>query len=65
MAGDPRAQRPAIRQLVAFTQGVHATTLAKSGIRRGTTIDAFSPADVAAMQLMSGCGPSAPIPPDS
>jgi hypothetical protein len=64
MAGDPRTQRTTIRQLLAFTQGVGSTTIVKSGITRGTTTDYFSPADVAAMHLMSGCGPAAPIPPD-
>ena len=64
LRGDLLAQRTAIRQIVAFTQGVDASELVDSGIKRGTTLDAFSAVDVAAMKVMSGCGPSTTIPPD-
>ncbi|MGH9153716.1 MAG: hypothetical protein ACRD03_15245 [Acidimicrobiales bacterium] len=56
------ALRTAIRQIVAFTQGVRRTNVPDSGIRRGSTLDRFSATDVAAMKLMSGCGSSTPIP---
>lgn len=49
------AIRLAIRQLVAFSQGIGASTASGSGIVRGSTVDTFSPGDIAAMQRMSGC----------
>lgn len=55
MVGNPTASRIATRQLVAFSQGVTASTSAGSGIARGTTVDSYSPADLRAMQRMSGC----------
>jgi len=56
---DPQSVRRSIRQLVAMTQGIISTSRADSGIARNTTTDRFSPADVAAMRLVSGCGDSA------
>ncbi|HZT66457.1 MAG TPA: hypothetical protein VFA11_11765 [Acidimicrobiales bacterium] len=61
--GDLPATRRAIRQLVALSQGIEASTSPESGIRQGSTQDRFTPADVNAMRTMSGCGaayPSAP-----
>lgn len=52
---DPVAQRTAARELVAFTQGIEASSAPASGISRSATADAFSAGDIAAMQLMSGC----------
>ncbi len=48
--------RRAMRQLIAMTQGIISTTRADSGIGNGSGIDDFTPADVAAMKRMSGCG---------
>jgi hypothetical protein len=42
---------------------VSGSSLAGSGIHSGSSIDGFSADDIAAMQLMSGCGtPAHPIP---
>ncbi len=49
------ADRHATRQLIAFSQGIGSSTAPGSGIARGTTVDRFSPDDLAAMQRMSGC----------
>jgi hypothetical protein len=54
--GHPKAVRRAIRQLVAMTQGIIRTSRQDSGIASGTNIDRFTPADIAAMKQMSGCG---------
>jgi hypothetical protein len=56
LSGHPSAERTAVRQVIALTQGIVATTSPRSGIVTGTKLDAFSPADIAAMQAMSGCG---------
>lgn len=53
--GHPDRVRIATRQLIAFAQGVGGSTAAGSGISRGTTVDEFSPDDLHAMALMSGC----------
>lgn len=59
LAGHPREQRTAVRQLVALTQGVHAGHRAKgatdTGLSTGTAADAFTRADLAVMRAMSGC----------
>lgn len=52
----PQAIRRSIRQLIAMTQGIIRTTRSDSGIALDTTNDRFSPADIAAMKRMSGCG---------
>jgi hypothetical protein len=52
----PAAQRTAVRQIIALTQGIVATNSRRSGITTGTTRDAFSRADISAMKAMSGCG---------
>lgn len=49
------AERTALRQTLAFTQGVSSTDLGDSGIREGATRDSFSSSDVHAMKVMSGC----------
>jgi hypothetical protein len=59
LAGDRLAQRRAVRQAIAMTQGIMRTSRTDSGIRSGTTVDAFSSLDIAAMRLMSGCGTAA------
>ncbi|HTZ10702.1 MAG TPA: hypothetical protein VMB72_16635 [Acidimicrobiales bacterium] len=63
----PMAVRRAARQLVAFSQAVGATTLGQSGIADGSAVDHFTPADLEAMRVMSGCpaihGPDAGPPP--
>lgn len=60
LAGHPREQRTAVRQLVALTQGVDAGHRAKgatdTGLSTGTAVDAFTRADLAVMRAMSGCG---------
>jgi hypothetical protein len=69
LEGHPDRLRIAIRQFIAFSQGVGGSSAADSGISRGTTRDSFSPADLHAMGLMSGCdyqsGPPAPPAPAS
>jgi len=55
IAGSAAVDRLATRQLIAFTQGVSASTSPGSGISAGSKVDTFSPADIAAMQRMSGC----------
>jgi hypothetical protein len=49
------AERTALRQTLASTQGVFSTDLGDSGIREGATRDSFSSSDVHAMKVMSGC----------
>jgi hypothetical protein len=51
-----QAVRRAMRQLIAMTQGIISTTRGNSGIENGNGIDEFTPADIAAMKRMSGCG---------
>ncbi len=60
LTGQPQAVRRSVRQLIAMTQGVERTTRSDSGIAKGTANDKFSPNDVAAMRLMSGCGDLVP-----
>jgi hypothetical protein len=59
LSGVPAAQRTAVRQLIAMTQGIVATSRPGSGITTGTTRDAFSHTDISAMKTMSGCGGAA------
>lgn len=47
--------RRAIRQLIALTQAVGATSRPDSAIADGSRADHFTRADLAAMKLMSGC----------
>lgn len=49
------AERRAIRQLVAFAEGVASTTMKDSGIRDGSNVDGLSGPDVRAITTMSGC----------
>lgn len=56
LQGDALGTRVAVRQLLAFTQGVYTSTRPSSGIADGSRLDRFDAADVAAMQRMSGCG---------
>lgn len=67
LEGHPDRIRVAIRQLIAFSQGVGGSSASGSGISRGTNVDSFSPADLHAMDLMSGCdyqsAPAAPLAP--
>jgi hypothetical protein len=44
-----------IRQLIAFSQGVGSSMAPGSGIATESSVNAFSPKDLAAMQTMSGC----------
>jgi hypothetical protein len=53
---DPRAARWSVRQLIAMTQGIIDADRSDSAIALDSTSDRFSAADVAAMNLMSGCG---------
>jgi hypothetical protein len=59
LQGHPQAVRRSMRQLVAMTEGIGRATRDDSGIARDSSLDRFSPADVAAMRLMSGCGDAA------
>ena len=52
---DPPVLRRSVRQLVALTQGILSTSRSDSGIARNSSIDRFTPTDVAAMKRMSGC----------
>jgi hypothetical protein len=54
--GDPRVVRRSMRQLIAMTQGVLSTDRPGSAIAHDSSSDHFTPADIAAMELMSGCG---------
>lgn len=54
--GNPEAVRKSIRYVIAMTQGVITSSLPESSIAPGGHVDHFTPADVAAMKLMSGCG---------
>jgi hypothetical protein len=54
--GHPDAVRRSIRQLIAMTQGIISTTRHDSGIANGQMVDRFTPGDIAAMKVMSGCG---------
>lgn len=56
LAGNPMAQRTALRELVAFAGGIGRTHNTGSGIRAGATADRFTAADTRALQVMSGCG---------
>ena len=56
VAGHPQIVRRSIRQLIAMTQGIMATTYQDSGIVAGSRIDGFTAVDLAAMKRMSGCG---------
>jgi Domain of unknown function (DUF4190) len=52
---NPFDVRRAIRQLIAFSQGVAGSDATGSGIADQSTVDGFSAGDYAAMRLMSGC----------
>ena len=56
--GHPQAVRTSIRQLDAMTQGILRTSHQHSAIAEGSNIDHFTPGDIAAMKLMSGCAHS-------
>ena len=45
----------ASRSIIAFAQGVAGTDLPVSGLAETTPVSEFTPADLNAMQLMSGC----------
>jgi hypothetical protein len=55
LAGQPESVRRSIRQLIAMTQGIAATSHQVSGISDATTTDRFTSDDLAAMRRMSGC----------
>ncbi|HEY1774717.1 MAG TPA: hypothetical protein VGG41_01040 [Solirubrobacteraceae bacterium] len=55
LTGDPQTVRLAVRQLIAMTQGVMDSSQPNSAIIDGSTVDNFTPSDIAAMQRMSGC----------
>lgn len=57
----PFKARRAARQLLALTQGIIESGRSDSGIRAGTQIDRFTPTDLAAMRLMSGCNNAAAV----
>ncbi len=61
MADDPLLQRKAARVAVARVTGLAGSLSPSSGITRGmrSEVDAFTPADLAAMHAMAGC----PVPP--
>lgn len=57
MADDPLLQRKAARVAVARVTGLAGSLSPSSGITRGmrSEVDAFTPADLAAMHAMAGC----------
>jgi hypothetical protein len=57
-ARDEVAQRRALRSLLARSFGLAGSTAPGSGLTAelGSTLDAFSPADLAALRAMAGCG---------
>jgi hypothetical protein len=61
---DPQKIRLATRPLIAFAEGVGSTTAPGSAIASGPTVDQYSPGDIEAMEIMSGCdfarAPAAP-----
>ena len=52
--GDPQATERSVRQLIAFSQGIGASTPPVRA-SRAAIADAYSSKDLAAMQRMSGC----------
>lgn len=56
LEGDAVGQRGAVRNIIALTQGVAGSSRSDTGLGRSSTRDSFSPADIAAMKNMSGCG---------
>jgi hypothetical protein len=60
IGGDPVAERHAVRDIIALTQGVAGSSSSASGLSNGPTApDNFSAADIAAMKHMSGCNDAA------
>ena len=59
LGDNAQAVRRSILQLIAMTQGIMSTSRQNSGIARDSEIDQFTPADIAAMDRMSGCGDAA------
>jgi len=57
--GQAEAARRSVRYLIALTQGIISTSRTDSGIGSDLSVDEFTPADVAAMQVMSGCNGAA------
>lgn len=57
---NPLALRHAVREIVAFSQGIGSSSLSSSAIGDQTAVDTFTPVDLAAMATMSGCATSAP-----
>jgi Domain of unknown function (DUF4190) len=53
----PFIVRRSFRQLIAFSQGVSASSQPQSGIVDGSSTDGFTARDYAAMRVMSGCHP--------
>lgn len=51
----PNDERTVIRQILAFALGVGEAPATATGLRRGSPIDGFSPSDLQAMRIMSGC----------
>ncbi|HEY5050230.1 MAG TPA: hypothetical protein VII50_04970 [Acidothermaceae bacterium] len=59
VAGDAVGQRRAVREIIALTQGVAGSSRSDSGLGSGSTLDSFSPQDIATMKKMSGCNDAA------
>ena len=55
VTNDPQSTERAVRQLIAFSQGVGDSTVPGSSISFGNQETAFSKNDINAMQRMSGC----------
>jgi hypothetical protein len=49
------ALRTAVRQLLAFSEGLGTSTTRSSGLRDGTKMDSFTSSDVRALGITSGC----------
>jgi hypothetical protein len=55
VAGNSQATKRAVRELIAFSQGVAGSSATGSTISSGNTASQFSKNDISAMQRMSGC----------
>jgi len=55
LTGNPAEIQLAIRQLIAFSQGIASSNSAGSAMTDGTAANSFSSSDLHAIQIMSGC----------
>jgi hypothetical protein len=55
VTGEPKSTKRAVRELIAFSQGVAGSSARGSAISSGNTATQFTKDDINAMQRMSGC----------